>query len=162
MQRLSRNLSESNDPEDKRVALLAISCLPDVLEDNQKTSLVNRFHSPIFKLMESNTDEGQLDKAALAYEKIIMLGGNKNDSAVDDNLNAALNWINLTNSKDLKKATALVIIRILLVESPYTTFKKLFQKDISSSASDKENYTLLTKVSINRNIKIRLQYLKFF
>ncbi len=44
----------------------------------------------------------------------------------------ALEWVKLASSKELKKAASLVIVRILLVEMSYTTFKKLFQKDISS------------------------------
>jgi hypothetical protein len=47
----------------------------------------------------------------------------------------------------------------LLVETPYTTFKKLFQKD---NSVEKENYVLLSSVSRSKNIRIRIQYLRFF
>lgn len=52
-----------------------------------------------------------------------------------------------------------MVVRILLVEMSYTTFKKLFQKDISI---EKENYVLLSSVSRSKNIKIRREYLRFF
>jgi hypothetical protein len=85
--------------------------------------------------------------------------GNKNDTAIENNLNSALEWIKSTTAKEIKKAAALMVVRILLVEMSYTTFKKLFQKDISI---EKENYLLLSSVSRSKNIKIRQQYLKFF
>lgn len=45
------------------------------------------------------------------------------------------------------------------METPYTTFKKLFQKD---NSLEKENYVLLGAVSRSRNYKVRVQYLRFF
>lgn len=75
MQRLSRCLTESTDLSDKNTALLVICCMPDVLEDFQRTNLINKFHSPVFKLLETNTEESLLERNALAYERIIQLGG---------------------------------------------------------------------------------------
>lgn len=67
MQRLNRALTESSDLEERRTALLVICSMPDVLEDFQRTNLINKFHSPVFKLMETNTEEGLLDRIGLAY-----------------------------------------------------------------------------------------------
>jgi hypothetical protein len=75
MQRLSRCLTESNDLLDKNTALLVICRMPDVLEDFQRTNLINKFHSPVFKLLETNVDEMLVERNALAYERIIQLGG---------------------------------------------------------------------------------------
>mgnify|MGYP006999883702 CR=1 FL=1 len=120
----------------------------------------------MFKLMETNTEESLLERIGLAYELLLGLGGysmfnagNKNDTAIESNLNLALDWIKSTTAKEIKKAAALVTIRILLVETPYTTFKKLFQKD---NSLEKENYVLLSSVSRSRNIRVRVQYLRFF
>lgn len=75
MQRLNRSLSESNDLEERRTALLVICSMPDVLEDFQRTNLINKFQSPIFKLMETNSEESLLERIGLAYERLIVLGG---------------------------------------------------------------------------------------
>lgn len=38
---------------------------------------------------------------------------------------------------EIKKASGLMVLKVLLMQSPYTTFKKLFQKDMGV---EKENY----------------------
>ena len=52
-----------------------------------------------------------------------------------------------------------MVLKVLLMQSPYTTFKKLFQKD---QGAEKENYEFIRKVSQSKSVKTRTHYLSFF
>ncbi len=51
---------------------------------------VNKFHSPVFKLFENNQDESLIEYLEKAYDVILEVGGNRNDSVVESNLSSSL------------------------------------------------------------------------
>jgi hypothetical protein len=60
--------------------------------------------------------------------------------------------------KDVRKMSAYAILRVLVIESPYITFKKILQKQKSRN---EDNLSLITSVAKSKNIKVRKSYLKF-
>lgn len=63
-----------------------------------------------------------------------------------------------SNVKDVRKMSAYAILRVLVIESPYITFKKILQKQKSRN---EDNLSLITSVAKSKNIKVRKSYLKF-
>ncbi len=55
-----------------------------------RSVFVNKFHSPMFKLFENNQDESLIEYLQEAYEVILEVGGNRNDSVVESNLISSL------------------------------------------------------------------------
>ena len=138
---------------------MVLTSIIDIIDESKKSFLINKFHSPVFRLFETNSDEVLQTKIAIAYGKLIAGGGNKNDSSIEGNIVSALDWIKSGTAKEIKKVSGLMVLKILLVESPYTTFKKLLQKDVGT---EKENYQLTGSVSKSKNVKTRVQYLSWF
>lgn len=60
--------------------------------------------------------------------------------------------------KDVRKMSAYAILRVLVIQSPYITFKKILQKQKSRN---EDNLSLITSVAKSKNIKVRKSYLKF-
>ena len=52
------------------------------MQGTAKSLFVNKFHSPVFKLMENNQEEHLISFIEKAYEVILAIGGNRNDSAI--------------------------------------------------------------------------------
>jgi len=62
------------------------------------------------------------------------------------------------NVKDVRKMSAYSILRVLVIQSPYITFKKILQKQKNRN---EDNLSLITNVAKCKNIKVRKAYLKF-
>jgi hypothetical protein len=60
--------------------------------------------------------------------------------------------------KDVRKMSVYAILRVLVIQSPYITFKKILQKQKSRN---EDNLSLITSVAKSTNIKVRKSYLKF-
>lgn len=54
--------------------------------------------------------------------------------------------------------SAYSILRVLVIQSPYITFKKILQKQKNRN---QDNLSLITNIAKNKNIKVRKAYLKF-
>ena len=63
-----------------------------------------------------------------------------------------------SNVKDVRKMSAYAILRVLVIQSPYITFKKILQKQKNKN---EDNLSLITSVAKSKNIKVRKSYLKF-
>lgn len=50
------------------------------------------------------------------------------------------------------------ILKVLVIESPYITFKKILQKQ---KTRNEDNLSLITSTARSKNIKVRKAYLKF-
>jgi hypothetical protein len=137
---------------------MVLSALGERMEGTARSNYVNKFHSPVFKLMEENLEEPLIPFIERAYETILEMGGNRNDSAVESNLSACLGILENGSSKDVRKMGAYATLRILVASSPYITFKKLLQKQKSSNL---DNLSLAIASARVRNLKVRLAYLHF-
>ncbi len=78
------------------------------------------------------------------------MGANRNDSVIEQNLSTALNILS-NNSKDSKKIAAYSVVKILVEQSPYITFKKLLQKQ----KNGRDNLDILIQNPKNKSIKVR-------
>jgi hypothetical protein len=61
---------------------MVLSALGEKMEGTARSNFVNKFHSPVFKLMEENLEEILIPFIERSYEIILEIGGNRNDSAV--------------------------------------------------------------------------------
>ena len=78
------------------------------------------------------------------------MGANRNDSVIEQNLSTPLNILS-NNSKDSKKIAAYSVVKILVEQSPYITFKKLLQKQ----KNGRDNLDILIQNPKNKSIKVR-------
>ena len=72
------------------MGLITLTSIASKMQGTARFSFVNKFHSPIFKLMETNTDEQLIPYIEKAYEIVMEIGGNRNDSAIESNLASCL------------------------------------------------------------------------
>ena len=86
------------------------------------------------------------------------LGGNRNDSAIENNLNSCFGILESPNVKDIRKIGIYSILKILVRLSPYITFKKFLQK---TKNSPYDNFHTVISVPKSKNIKLRIAYLQF-
>lgn len=77
---------------------------------------------------------------------------------METNLNSCFAILESNNSKDVKKMGAYSVLRILVVTSPYITFKKLLHKQKNSNL---DNLSLAIASARVKNLKVRLAYLQF-
>ena len=124
--RAFRFVSESNDREEKRVGLMVLASVGSKMQGTARSAFVNKFHSPVFKLFETNQDEFLIAHIEQAYQVILEVGGNQNDVAVESNFNQCITL--MQNSKDIRKMGAYSAIKSMVIHSPYLIFKKLLQK----------------------------------
>lgn len=128
------------------------------MQGTSRSIFVNKFHSPIFKLVENNLDEQLIPLIEKAYEVVMELGGNRNDSAIENNLNSCFGILESPNVKDIRKIGIYSILKILVRLSPYITFKKFLQK---TKNSPYDNFHTVISVPKSKNIKLRIAYLQF-
>lgn len=57
LKRIYRFISDSQDKEDRRIGLMALSEVGLKMQGSARAAFVNKFHSPVFKLFEINQDE---------------------------------------------------------------------------------------------------------
>jgi hypothetical protein len=55
-----RFISESNDKEEKRTGLQVLCAVGPKIQGTARSAFVNKFHSPVFRLLENNQEEGLL------------------------------------------------------------------------------------------------------
>lgn len=55
------------------------------MQGSARSAFVNKFHSPVFKLFEINQEEILIKYMEEAYQVILEIGGNQNDTAVESN-----------------------------------------------------------------------------
>ena len=58
------------------------------------------------------------------------MGGNKIDNVIELQVSTVLDWLKSQYTDKTKRFAGLLALTSLLIEAPYTTFKKLFQTDI--------------------------------
>jgi hypothetical protein len=58
------------------------------MQGTARSIFVNKFHSPVFKIIETNIEESLIPYIEKAFEVVLELGGNRNDSAIESNLNS--------------------------------------------------------------------------
>lgn len=61
---------------------MVLYSLIDHIDESKKSYVINKFHSPVFRLFETNSDENLQLRIAKAYGKLVAAGGNKNDSVI--------------------------------------------------------------------------------
>lgn len=128
------------------------------MQGTARSIFVNKFHSPVFKLIETNSDESLVSYIEKAFEVVLELGGNRNDAAIENNLCSCFSILESSNSKDVKRIGAYSMIKVLVMTSPYITFKKFLQKQKNNNT---DNFSLIIEASKVRNIKVREAYLAF-
>jgi hypothetical protein len=156
--RIIRFISESNDKEEKKIGLMSLTSIAGKMQGTARSIFVNKFHSPIFKLIETNSEESLVPYVEKAYEVVMEIGGNRNDAAIESNLGSCLCILESPGSKDIRKIGVYSILKVLVRTSPYITFKKFLQKHKNTHF---DNLYTVINASRVKNIRIRNAYLQF-
>lgn len=56
LKRIYKFISDSQDKEDKRIGLMVLSEVGLKMQGSARAAFVNKFHSPVFKLFETNQE----------------------------------------------------------------------------------------------------------
>lgn len=82
---------------------MSLASLATKMQGTTRSIFVNKFHSPVFKLMEVNSDESLIPYIERAYEVVMEIGGNRNDSAIEANLSSCFTILESPGAKDVRK-----------------------------------------------------------
>ncbi|EAS01249.1 phosphatidylinositol 3- and 4-kinase family protein (macronuclear) [Tetrahymena thermophila SB210] len=147
-------LINSNDINEKYNSLIGIEQISYVVQEDQYLNLWSKFNSLVFQLLEQTGDEKVIKKSAEVYGRLLRLGGTRITNLLTDQIQKPIHWI-FKNSGDNKKFSGLLVLKELLEQASFVTFKQF----ISNTEDYRTNLWNLIK---HKTTLLREAALSFF
>jgi hypothetical protein len=125
---------EQKKSEEKHGILLALNKILGISRETQIVHYVNKLIPVLVELLKTNNIE-LVEKGAECLGNLAEAGGSITAEVINDSLKSALFWLaSDTNprSSDIKKYSAVLILREYIKKLPVITFNKLFDTQENS------------------------------
>ncbi|KAL4492653.1 hypothetical protein ABPG73_010202 [Tetrahymena malaccensis] len=149
-----QKLISSSDPNEKYNGLIGLESISFVVQENQYINFWNKFYQLVLEQFQLMQEEKLLKKNTEVFGRLLRLGGQRVQNVLVGYISNIIEMLFLTTTKDNQKYASLLVLKELLEQSPFITFKII---------ANTENFRSKIWSHIkSKNILVREAALSFF
>lgn len=89
----------------------------------------NKFNTLVFQQFQQNVEDRHLKKTADVFSRLLRLGGTRIENLLINQILNAIEWLFENKYKENKKYAALLVLKELLEQAPFVTFKVIINTE---------------------------------